>query len=35
VSSWNGLQLTAWGADRTVDGDGVFVYLRDVDSGEV
>jgi cellobiose phosphorylase len=32
-SSWNGYALTAWSADRTEDGDGYFVYLRDLDRG--
>ncbi len=32
-SAWNSYALTGWSADRTEDGDGCFVYLRDVGSG--
>ena len=32
-SSWNGYALTNWNADRTEDGDGLFIYLRDVENG--
>ena len=32
-SRWQGTQLTAWTGDRTEDGDGFFVYLRDLESG--
>ena len=32
-SAWAGHALTAWSADRTEDGDGFFVYLRDLDRG--
>ncbi|HEX2202776.1 MAG TPA: hypothetical protein VHG91_05750 [Longimicrobium sp.] len=35
VSTFAGFALTRWSADRTRDADGFFVYLRDVDSGEV
>ncbi len=33
VSSHDGVALTPWSADRTEDGDGFFVYLRDLDDG--
>ena len=32
-SAWGDTLLTAWDGDRTEDGDGLFVYLRDLDSG--
>lgn len=32
-AAWGETQLTAWEGDRTEDGDGWFVYLRDVDRG--
>jgi cyclic beta-1,2-glucan synthetase len=32
-SVWNGLALTRWRADPVEDGDGFFVYLRDLDTG--
>ncbi|MBB4635055.1 GH36-type glycosyl hydrolase domain-containing protein [Longimicrobium terrae] len=35
ASGFAGYALTRWTADRTRDADGYFVYLRDVDSGEV
>ena len=31
----DGRALTRWAGDRTADADGVFVYLRDLDSGAV
>ena len=31
ASTCGGIALTSWGADRTEDADGLFVYLRDVD----
>ncbi|HEU0298030.1 MAG TPA: hypothetical protein VFR37_01220 [Longimicrobium sp.] len=34
-SSYRGHALTRWTADRTRDADGFFVYLRDLDSGDV
>ncbi|HEX6910114.1 MAG TPA: hypothetical protein VF142_06960, partial [Longimicrobium sp.] len=33
-SSHRGFALTRWTADRTRDGDGFWVYLRDADSGD-
>ena len=33
-SAWNDTLLTAWEGDRTEDADGLFVYLRDLESGE-
>ncbi|HEX8694753.1 MAG TPA: hypothetical protein VF746_20170 [Longimicrobium sp.] len=35
VSTFGGFALTRWSADRTRDADGFFVYLRDLDSGEI
>jgi N,N'-diacetylchitobiose phosphorylase len=35
ASSYRGYALTRWGADRTRDADGFFIYLRDADSGGV
>jgi N,N'-diacetylchitobiose phosphorylase len=35
ASGFGGYALTRWTADRTRDADGFFVYLRDLDSGEV
>ncbi len=32
-SAWGELALTRWNADRIEDGDGFFLYLRDLDSG--
>ena len=32
-SAWGDTLLTAWDGDRTGDGDGLFVYLRDLDAG--
>lgn len=32
-SAWGELALTRWNADPTEDGDGFFLYLRDLDSG--
>jgi cyclic beta-1,2-glucan synthetase len=32
-SAFDGYALTRWAPDRTRDGDGFFVYLRDVESG--
>jgi cyclic beta-1,2-glucan synthetase len=32
-SSCDGYALTSWSADRTEDGDGFFIYLRDLDRG--
>ncbi|HRD68080.1 MAG TPA: glycosyl transferase [Candidatus Competibacter sp.] len=32
-SAWGELALTRWSADPTEDGDGFFLYLRDLDSG--
>ncbi|HZJ69574.1 MAG TPA: glycosyl transferase, partial [Planctomycetota bacterium] len=29
----NGVQLTSWSPDRVEDGDGLFVYLQDLDDG--
>ena len=34
-SAWGETQLTAWEGDRTQDGDGLFVYLRDLDGGRL
>ena len=34
-SSYRGMALTRWTADRTRDADGFFVYLRDADTGDV
>ncbi|MEI2742915.1 MAG: glycosyl transferase [Candidatus Competibacter sp.] len=33
-SAWSDLALTRWNADPTEDGDGFFLYVRDLDSGE-
>ena len=33
-STWNGVALTRWRADPVEDGDGVFLYARDCDSGQ-
>jgi N,N'-diacetylchitobiose phosphorylase len=35
ASSYDGHALTRWSADRTRDADGLFLYLRDLDSGAV
>ncbi len=35
LSQWGGVAVTRWAGDRVCDGDGVHVYLRDLDSGEV
>jgi cyclic beta-1,2-glucan synthetase len=35
VSSYDDVALSAWSADRTEDGDGFFIYLRDLDDGHV
>ena len=35
VSKFGDVALTAWSADRTEDGDGLFVYLRDLDDGRL
>jgi len=35
ASGFEGHALTRWTADRTRDADGFFIYLRDLDSGEV
>lgn len=35
VSTCDGYARTAWSGDRTEDGDGFFVYLRDHDCGTV
>ena len=32
-SAWNGYALTGWSADPTEDGEGFFIYLRDLDRG--
>src|SRR5580765_6195263 len=32
-SAWSDTLLTAWEADRVEDGDGLFVFLRGLDSG--
>ncbi|MBX3027756.1 glycosyl transferase [bacterium] len=32
-SSWGDTLLTAWEGDRTEDGDGLFIYLHDLDDG--
>jgi len=32
-SLWQGCQLTAWTGDRTEDAEGLFLYLRDLESG--
>ncbi len=34
VSLWKDTQLTSWEGDRVEDGEGVFVYLRDLDGPE-
>jgi len=34
-SAWRGLAVTRWRRDSTRDGDGQFIYLRDVRSGAV
>ncbi|HUI28323.1 MAG TPA: hypothetical protein VL403_19740, partial [Candidatus Kryptonia bacterium] len=34
-SAWNEYALTGWSGDRVEDADGLFVYLRDLDRGEV
>lgn len=34
-SLWNGLSLTRWRADTTMDGWGTWIYLQDVESGEL
>src|SRR5207247_22957 len=34
-SVWRGLPVTRWRRDATRDGDGQFIYLRDVRSGAV
>jgi cellobiose phosphorylase len=34
-SACDGYALTGWSADRTEDRDGLFIYLRDVESGAV
>ena len=34
-SVWHGLPVTRWRRDATCDGDGQFLYLRDVRGGEV
>ncbi|MGD9765542.1 MAG: glycosyl transferase [Candidatus Binatia bacterium] len=33
-SAWRDTQLTGWEGDRVEDGDGLFIYLRDVDRAE-
>ncbi len=33
LSTWGDTALTAWSGDRTEDGDGVFLYIRDLDDG--
>ncbi len=35
ASRWEEIALTAWSADPTEDADGVFAYVRDVESGTV
>ncbi|MBI3767959.1 MAG: glycosyl transferase [Deltaproteobacteria bacterium] len=35
VSSHDSVALTPWSADRTEDGDGFFIYLRDLDDGRL
>jgi cyclic beta-1,2-glucan synthetase len=32
-SAWRGIALTPWRPDRTLDAEGIFVYLRDLDDG--
>ena len=32
---WNEIAVTRWHADPTLDNDGIFFYIRDLDSGEV
>ncbi len=34
LSSWNGIALNRWPADAVRDVHGLFIYLRDVESGE-
>ena len=34
-SQWHDTLLTAWEGDRVEDGDGLFVYLRDLDDGSL
>ena len=34
-SHWGDLAVTRWGADATCDASGSYVFLRDVDSGQV
>lgn len=34
-SMWNEIAVTRWHADPTLDNDGIFFYIRDLDSGEV
>jgi len=35
LSQWGSVAATRWAGDRVCDRDGVHVYLRDLDSGEV
>ncbi|MBN1263929.1 MAG: hypothetical protein JXA25_00445 [Anaerolineales bacterium] len=32
---WKGMDITRWRADSTTDADGSFLYLKDLESGEV
>ncbi|MEO7148897.1 MAG: glucoamylase family protein, partial [Rhodanobacteraceae bacterium] len=34
-SQWNDMAVTRWSSDATRDAEGMFCYLRDVDSGKV
>jgi cyclic beta-1,2-glucan synthetase len=34
-TAWRDTQLTGWEGNRVEDGDGTFIYLRDLDSGSV
>lgn len=34
-SSWRGIDITRWRADTTTDGWGTFIYIRDVESGDI
>lgn len=33
-SRWKNIAITRWGEDATLDNEGTFIYLRDVQSGE-
>jgi cyclic beta-1,2-glucan synthetase len=34
-STWNGYALTTWTADRTEDGEGFFIYLRNLERNQL